>query len=315
MVIIPPGLNRIRLASPQANGFGVNGLLYTVYRAYPRAVRDGVNQSSVKEFFNLLLDNVVDFWVYPSLTLHRCFQAMARLWDLRTLRRAAFSSSFKSLAIMTGNLSSPSKNAYSRWGGSSLSSTSGGSSTEDSTVLWSVLSSQSLSSFLNPGRYVLDLGGMKLDHLLEQENESASSNKKKNHCPWVCGCPERSELGPVCLEVWFQIACDGLLQHEGLISLHKHLSEHDWFSRNIARGLKNKHEINARSKSANALHVAIPVNSMDSESAMGSPSFFVLLVEDDDYGTSSHSKEFLQFASFSLFPIRFLKSKAILGFE
>ncbi|GKG21359.1 hypothetical protein Tco_0383954, partial [Tanacetum coccineum] len=52
---------------------------------------------------------------------------MARLWDLRTLRSAAFSSSFKSLAIMTGNLLSPSKNAYSRWGGSSLSSTSGGS--------------------------------------------------------------------------------------------------------------------------------------------------------------------------------------------
>ncbi|GJY80510.1 hypothetical protein Tco_0493261 [Tanacetum coccineum] len=29
---------------------------------------------------------------------------MARLWDLRTLRSAAFSSSFKSLAIITGNL-------------------------------------------------------------------------------------------------------------------------------------------------------------------------------------------------------------------
>ncbi|GJY67848.1 hypothetical protein Tco_0470830 [Tanacetum coccineum] len=41
------------------------------------------------------------------------------------------------------NLSSPSKNAYSRWGGSSLSSTSGGSSTEDSMVL----SSQSLRFF------------------------------------------------------------------------------------------------------------------------------------------------------------------------
>ncbi|GKF86248.1 hypothetical protein Tco_0254075, partial [Tanacetum coccineum] len=64
--------------------------------------------------------------------------------------------SFKSLAIMTGNLLSPSKNAYSRWGGSSLSLTSGGSSTKDSTVL----SSQSLSSFLTPGRnIVLDLGG------------------------------------------------------------------------------------------------------------------------------------------------------------
>ncbi|GJT91034.1 hypothetical protein Tco_1079879 [Tanacetum coccineum] len=47
------------------------------------------------------------------------------LWDMKLESAALFSSSFKSLAIMTGNLSSPSKNAYSRWGGSSLSSTSG----------------------------------------------------------------------------------------------------------------------------------------------------------------------------------------------
>nr|GEY75804.1 hypothetical protein [Tanacetum cinerariifolium] len=56
---------------------------------------------------------------------------MARLWDFNTFIRADFSSSPNSLAIVTGNLLSPSKNAYSRWGGKSLSLTSGGSSTED----------------------------------------------------------------------------------------------------------------------------------------------------------------------------------------
>nr|GEX26963.1 hypothetical protein [Tanacetum cinerariifolium] len=44
------------------------------------------------------------------------FQAMAYLWDFKTFIRADFSSSPNSLAIMTGNLLSPSKNAYSRWG-------------------------------------------------------------------------------------------------------------------------------------------------------------------------------------------------------
>nr|GFC63126.1 reverse transcriptase domain-containing protein [Tanacetum cinerariifolium] len=45
------------------------------------------------------------------------FQAMARLCDFRTVIRAVFSSILKSFAVMTGNLSSPSKNAYLRWGG------------------------------------------------------------------------------------------------------------------------------------------------------------------------------------------------------
>ncbi|GKF34733.1 hypothetical protein Tco_0107933 [Tanacetum coccineum] len=56
--------------------------------------------------------------------------------------RAVFSPSLKSLAIMTGNLLLSAKNTYSRWGGKSLSSTSGGSSIEDSADL------QTLSSFL-----------------------------------------------------------------------------------------------------------------------------------------------------------------------
>ncbi|GJV87688.1 hypothetical protein Tco_1531626 [Tanacetum coccineum] len=41
---------------------------------------------------------------------------MARLWDCNTFIRAAFSQTLKSLAMMTGNFLSPSKNAYSGWG-------------------------------------------------------------------------------------------------------------------------------------------------------------------------------------------------------
>nr|GEY32089.1 reverse transcriptase domain-containing protein [Tanacetum cinerariifolium] len=41
---------------------------------------------------------------------------MARLCDFKTVIRAVFSSTLKSFAIMIGNLSSPSRNAYSRWG-------------------------------------------------------------------------------------------------------------------------------------------------------------------------------------------------------
>nr|GFA07857.1 reverse transcriptase domain-containing protein [Tanacetum cinerariifolium] len=44
------------------------------------------------------------------------FQAIARLCDFKTVMRAVFSSTLKSFAIMTGNLSSPSKNVYLRWG-------------------------------------------------------------------------------------------------------------------------------------------------------------------------------------------------------
>ncbi|GKA40499.1 hypothetical protein Tco_0733092 [Tanacetum coccineum] len=62
---------------------------------------------------------------------------MARLWDLRTLRSARLLfSSFKSLAIMTGYLVAPSKNAYSRWGGQFLEfNLVSSSNQEDSTVL------------------------------------------------------------------------------------------------------------------------------------------------------------------------------------
>nr|GFC97629.1 hypothetical protein [Tanacetum cinerariifolium] len=45
------------------------------------------------------------------------FQAIARLWDFKTFIIAAFSASPNSLAMMTGNLLSPSRNEYSRWGG------------------------------------------------------------------------------------------------------------------------------------------------------------------------------------------------------
>ncbi|GJZ08050.1 hypothetical protein Tco_0542333 [Tanacetum coccineum] len=68
--------------------------------------------------------------------------SLAGSCDFKTFMESVSSSSFKSLAIMTGNLSVPSKNAYSRWGGKSLSSTSGGSSIED----FSFLGSTTLSS-------------------------------------------------------------------------------------------------------------------------------------------------------------------------
>nr|GEX22461.1 hypothetical protein [Tanacetum cinerariifolium] len=70
----------------------VKGILF---RTYPKAVRDRVDQSCVKKFFDFFLDDVMNFWIDPPLTLH--------LW-----------------------------NAYSRWGGNSLSSTTSGcSSSED----------------------------------------------------------------------------------------------------------------------------------------------------------------------------------------
>ncbi|GJS56457.1 hypothetical protein Tco_0838859 [Tanacetum coccineum] len=136
---------------------------------------------------------------------------MARLWDLRTLRRAAFSSFFKSLAIMTGNLSSPSKNAYSRClaggAGSSLSSTSGRFINEE---FQRSLSHRCLSSFTNsrqiwfliweggggycskkflsrstdvPFRIMISLDQlqMKLDHLPSARNELLIQIKE-NHC-------------------------------------------------------------------------------------------------------------------------------------
>nr|GFA04647.1 retrovirus-related Pol polyprotein from transposon TNT 1-94 [Tanacetum cinerariifolium] len=58
------------------------------------------------------------------------FQAIAFFRDLRTLMRAVFLLTFRSFAIMTGHFSLSPRNAYSRWGGNSLSSTSGGSSSK-----------------------------------------------------------------------------------------------------------------------------------------------------------------------------------------
>ncbi|GJS37856.1 hypothetical protein Tco_0536238 [Tanacetum coccineum] len=52
------------------------------------------------------------FWV--NTLYRRSFQAMARLGDFVNLSRAALSSSFKSLGNYDRQLSSPSKNAYSR---------------------------------------------------------------------------------------------------------------------------------------------------------------------------------------------------------
>nr|GFB03021.1 reverse transcriptase domain-containing protein [Tanacetum cinerariifolium] len=55
-------------------------------------------------------------WAGSIPLISESFQAMARLCDFRTVIRAVFSSTLKSFAIMTGNLSSPSRNAYSRRG-------------------------------------------------------------------------------------------------------------------------------------------------------------------------------------------------------
>nr|GFD42403.1 hypothetical protein [Tanacetum cinerariifolium] len=66
-------------------------------------------------------------------------------WDFKTFIRAAFSSSPNSLAMITGNLLLPSRKPYSRWGGRSLSSTSGGSSSRLRKALASSNSRKSLS--------------------------------------------------------------------------------------------------------------------------------------------------------------------------
>nr|GEY98015.1 reverse transcriptase domain-containing protein [Tanacetum cinerariifolium] len=81
--------------------------------------------------FHFLADFVVvDFDADPRVQnsgliplISESFQAMARLCDFKTVKRAVFSSTLKSFAMMTSNLSSPSKNAYSRWGGTLPSNT------------------------------------------------------------------------------------------------------------------------------------------------------------------------------------------------
>nr|GEX68062.1 reverse transcriptase domain-containing protein [Tanacetum cinerariifolium] len=83
-----------------------------MHRANPRTIRDGINQSYVKEFNDLLFDNIMDFRIYSSLMLDCRFKVLFH--KNFVVKRAVFSTTLKSFAIMTGNLSSPSKNAYSR---------------------------------------------------------------------------------------------------------------------------------------------------------------------------------------------------------
>nr|GEU40131.1 hypothetical protein [Tanacetum cinerariifolium] len=85
------------------------------------------------------------------------FQAITFFRDLRTLMRADFSLTLKSFEIMTGYFSFSPRNAYSRWGGNSLSSTYGGSSSED----WLFFGSTTLRSDL--GGNVNVLGNVTID--------------------------------------------------------------------------------------------------------------------------------------------------------
>ncbi|GJS43207.1 hypothetical protein Tco_0568250 [Tanacetum coccineum] len=111
-----------------------------MYRANPGTVGDRVNQSSFEKFFNLLFNNIVDFWIYSSLMLDRrcvvlfhknlvstkfgmiteCQKVSRRelaMWDFAPFMRADFSSSSNLYSIMTGQLvvALP-KNAYSEMG-------------------------------------------------------------------------------------------------------------------------------------------------------------------------------------------------------
>nr|GFB76007.1 reverse transcriptase domain-containing protein [Tanacetum cinerariifolium] len=45
-------------------------LRHTMNETHPRAIRYGINQSGVKEFFYFLFDDIVDFWINPPLRLH-----------------------------------------------------------------------------------------------------------------------------------------------------------------------------------------------------------------------------------------------------
>nr|GFA50604.1 hypothetical protein [Tanacetum cinerariifolium] len=47
------------------------GLRYTMYRADPWTIRDRVNQSNIKKFFNFFLNDAVDLRINSSLMLHR----------------------------------------------------------------------------------------------------------------------------------------------------------------------------------------------------------------------------------------------------
>ncbi|GJQ98980.1 hypothetical protein Tco_0521965 [Tanacetum coccineum] len=120
-------------------------------------------------------------WLFPSLELHGVFTPLTHLfirdrhvekeakghaawliplnigefpsdWSLVGLLtlyeiERLFSPTLKSLAMMTGNLLSPSKNAYSRWGGKSLSSASDGSSIDVPSDSFKTKNDPSGSSF------------------------------------------------------------------------------------------------------------------------------------------------------------------------
>nr|GFB44647.1 hypothetical protein [Tanacetum cinerariifolium] len=77
---------------------------FGAYTCQPVTKRVGIN--SFSSFFTTVNPPFLD-----------SFQAIARLWDFKSFIRVAFSSSPNSLAMMTGNLLSPSRKAYSRWGG------------------------------------------------------------------------------------------------------------------------------------------------------------------------------------------------------
>ncbi|GJW53126.1 hypothetical protein Tco_0097211 [Tanacetum coccineum] len=100
-------------------------------------------------------------------------KAMARLWDFKNLQKDCFPH-LLSLSNNDSNLVVASKNAYTRWGCSSFSSTSGGSLMK----VQRFIASQRLSSFPT-SRHIL----MKLDHLLEQEMDESASFNKESHCP------------------------------------------------------------------------------------------------------------------------------------
>ncbi|GJY39024.1 hypothetical protein Tco_0425388 [Tanacetum coccineum] len=68
----------------------------------------------------------------PNTLIWGVFQAMLACGILETSTRAAFSSSFKYFSNYAQLVVTHSKNAYSRWGGTSLRFQLGGSSTEDS---------------------------------------------------------------------------------------------------------------------------------------------------------------------------------------
>nr|GEZ60199.1 hypothetical protein [Tanacetum cinerariifolium] len=62
---------------------------------------------------------------------HLTWQWECLVHFIPNIDKSGFLLTFRSFAIMTGHFSLSPRNAYSRWGGNSLSSTSGGSSLED----------------------------------------------------------------------------------------------------------------------------------------------------------------------------------------